>query len=130
MTYMIGYWDAEASEQRERAMTAEETADFQARLAGQEKLLMDDYLAEVRSLRERILIRLGGIATAAIATSDQATIDAYLLARQRLLDITKLPAAVAATTKADLETAIKAEYLDIVASVTASLKTAFDQVDQ
>jgi hypothetical protein len=91
---------------------------------------MSAYIGTVRELRERILNRLAGIATAAMVSEDQATVDAFMLARQRLLDITKIPGAVAATNTAELEAAIKAEYAAILGSVPASIKTAFDKVDQ
>lgn len=44
---------------------------------------------EVRAMREGVLNRLAGIALAAQLTSDQPTVDAYLIARQGLLDLTK-----------------------------------------
>lgn len=120
-----------------RDATPDEAAEIDMRehaaeLAAQNAIRadMDAYLADVRSLRERLLNRISGIATAALALSDQDTIDAFVAARQRLLDITKVPAALAATNRAQLETAIKAEYVAIVQSVPASLIAAFDQVDE
>lgn len=111
-------------------LPAAQAEAMQAAAAAAVQTDMDAYLAEVRDLRERLLNRIAGIATAALATSDQDTVDAFVTARQRLLDITKIPAALAATTRAELETAIKTEYVAIVQSVPASLIAAFDMVDQ
>lgn len=44
---------------------------------------------KVRAMREAVLNRLVGIAMAAQLTGDQATVGAYLIARQGLLDLTK-----------------------------------------
>jgi hypothetical protein len=93
----------------------------------------NDYLNTVRSLREQILNRLAGIGLAAFVAGDQPTVDAVLTARQRLLDITKIPDALAAYAARDLaamELAVKTEYAAIVASVPPSLVNAFDEIDQ
>lgn len=89
---------------------------------------MNAYLAAVRELRERILNRLAGIGAAAIATADQATVDAFLIARQRLLDITQAPAVLVATDAETLKQAIKDEYASIVGSAPPALVTAFDEM--
>jgi hypothetical protein len=94
---------------------------------------MNAYLAEVRALREQILNRLAGIGLAAFVAGDQPTVDAVLTARQRLLDITKIPDALAAYAALDLaalELAVKKEYAAIVASVPPSLINAFDEIDK
>ena len=92
-----------------------------------ERQSMSTYLTEVRELRERILNRLAGIATAALASDDQPTVDAFVLTRQRLLDITTISGAISATNLVELESAIKAEFMEIISSVPDSLKTAFDK---
>lgn len=93
---------------------------------------MGAYLAEVRTLREQLLNRLGGIGFRALATGNQATVDAVVSASQALLDITKAPAVTAAWTAYDLDAlkaAVKAEYATIVGGVPPELVNAFDQVD-
>lgn len=115
----------------DREATLEEVAEMEAHVATAVQADMAAYLTTVRALRERILNRLTGIATAALVAGDQSVADSYALARQRLLDITTIPADVAAATnKEELETAIKQEYAAIVTSVAPSLKSAFDKVDQ
>jgi hypothetical protein len=91
---------------------------------------MNAYLGEVRDLREKILNRLAGIGMAALVADDQDTVGACVTARQRLLDITKIPGAVAATDLPSLEAAVKQEYASIVASVPVELVNAFNQVGQ
>lgn len=88
---------------------------------------------EVRAPREKLLNRLAGIGFAADKRGDQATVDAYLVARDRLLGLTTTPAAQAAKAAFDLaalKSAVKQEYVEIVTSVPASLINAFDMVDQ
>lgn len=91
----------------------------------------DEYLAEVRELREKLLNRIDGIAFRAQIAGDTATVQSYLAATQRLLDITKLPAVLAATNKEEAEVAVKAEYASIVVSVKSlapTLVSAFYEV--
>ena len=92
-----------------------------------------EYLGTVRTMREGILNRLAGIGLAALVDDDQPTVAAVVAARRRLLDITKVPAALAAYVKKDavaLKAAIKAEYAAIVQSVPANLVNAFEKVDE
>lgn len=94
---------------------------------------INTYLGTVRTLREQILNRLAGIGLAALVANDKTTTDAVLAARQRLLDITKIPDAVAAYAALDLaalELAVKTEYAAIVGGVPAVLVNAFDKVDE
>lgn len=119
--YKRKYYLVDWNQTRIDAHVAEVLAKNQSEMAA--------YLVEVRDLREKLLNRISGIATAALCTTDQATVDAYIAARQRLLDITKVPAALAATTRQELEAAIKAEYVSIVTTTAAVLRTAFYQVE-
>lgn len=121
----------------EREATAEEIALIQsiqeqaaAAFLLQESEGMAAYMETVRDLRERILNRLAGIGMGAIVAEDQATLAACAAARLRLLAITTIPAAVAATDLASLQVAIKTEYASIVASVPDSVKNAFNEVGQ
>lgn len=115
-------WDDDRIAAAEAAVRDATSAAEHARMAA--------YLDDVREMRERILNRLAGIATMALATGDQVTVTSFLAARQSLLDITKIPGALAAKSLAELESAIKPEYARIVKSVGPVLKTAFDKVDQ
>lgn len=85
-------------------------------------------LAKVREVREAVLNRLSGIAFAAQLTGDTATVQAYLVARKGLLDITKdLP-----TELQDIELAIYGRYQAIVSNAmrdAPALITAFAGVD-
>lgn len=99
-------------------------------LAERESASMQEYLGTVRELREKILNRLAGIGLVAMASSDGSTLAAIIDARQKLLDITKDPGAVAAATCAALEAAIKAAYTAIVMAAPTSLRNAFDTVDE
>ena len=103
------------------------------RIEAEKEKACADYLATVRSLREQILNRLAGIAAAAIVSGDEATQDAFVQVRQRLLDITTIPAALAAYAVNDpiaLEAAVKKEYAAIVASAPLSITTAFKENDK
>lgn len=103
--------------------------EFSAAKEATNRKEMSDYLTTVRELREKLLNRISGIATAALCTADQVTVDAYVVARQRLLDMTKVPAALAATNQIELEAAIKTEYASIVAATAPSLRAAFYLVE-
>lgn len=82
-------------------------------------------LKVVKAGREIALNRLAGIAFAAREGSDGATVTACLAARQSLLDITKLPAVLAATDDASLTAAIGAGYEAIVGACPSNIVSAF-----
>lgn len=97
-----------------------------------EQAVRDDmaaYLVEVRTYREQILNRMSGIAAAAIINADASLQSDCIAARQRLLDITQLPAVLAATTRAELEVVVKTEYKSII-DAFPSLTSTFRRVDQ
>mgnify|MGYP001328274512 CR=1 FL=1 len=82
----------------------------------------------VRAGREIALNRLAGIAFAEKEAGNPATVIACLSARQSLLDITKLPAVLAATDDASLTAAVSAEYAAIVAASTPVVISAFSDL--
>lgn len=113
-------------------LPADQVAANRAAILEAEREAVDAYLVEVRDMRERLLNRLAGIGAAAIVSGDTDTQKAFVQARQRLLDITKIPDALAAYQACDLfalEAAVKKEYAAIVADVPPSLKNAFYEVD-
>jgi len=85
-------------------------------------------LKVVRAGREIALNRLAGIAFAARENSDPITVAACLAARQSLLDITKLPAVLAATDDASLKAAMVAGYAAIVMAAPANVRSAFADI--
>lgn len=85
----------------------------------------DKLLKVVKTGREIALNRLAGIAFAAKESGDSATVMACLAARQSLLDITKLPAVLAATDDASLTAAIGVGYAAIVGACPANIVNAF-----
>lgn len=87
------------------------------------------FMAEVRATRELILNRLPGMWMAAQAAGDAATSSVIVNARQALLDITKRPEVLGATTMEELRAAVKAAYKSITAGVPESVRSAFNRVD-
>ncbi len=87
------------------------------------------YLGEVRAIRESILNRLAGIGFGAMAANDLPAVSAIATAREALLDITKVPAVLAATDLAALKAAVLAEYRRIVMAAPTAVQKAFDGVD-
>lgn len=85
----------------------------------------DPLLKIAKAGREIALNRLMGIAFAAKEGGDPATVTACLVARQSLLDITKLPAVLAATDDASLTAALGAGYAAITTICPANIKNAF-----
>ena len=85
-------------------------------------------LSITRAGREIALNRLAGIAFAAKEAGDAPTVTACLAARAALLDITTLPAVLAATDDASLTAAVGAAYAGIVAAAPANIKTAFASI--
>lgn len=83
---------------------------------------------EVRAIREVVLNRLSGIAQAAYFSNDNDTVQAYLVARQALLDLTKdLPVEPEA-----VELAFISRYqaiVQVLMQTAPSLITAFAGVD-
>ncbi|PJJ20065.1 hypothetical protein CLU90_3297 [Janthinobacterium sp. 67] len=83
------------------------------------------YLDSVRTKRDQILNRLSGIGFAAVEEADQRTVQAVLVTRQALLDITEVPAVLAATHADALKQAVNAAYQHIVAQAPAALLGVF-----
>jgi len=88
----------------------------------------DRLLKVVKTGREIALNRLAGIAFAADKIGDSATVSACLVARQALLDITKLPAVKAATDDASLTAAIGSAYSAIIAASPPIVISAFADI--
>lgn len=87
------------------------------------------FLAEVRTTREAILNRLAGIGLAALIAADTQTAAAVFESRQALLDITKQPDVVGATTMDDLKAAVLAAYRAITSTAPDTVRSAFNMVD-
>lgn len=104
-------------------ITDEDAAEIHAALVP--KWSPDPLLKVAKAGREIALNRLAGIAFAARETGDSATVAACLAARQSLLDITKLPAVLAATDDASLTAAVGSGYEAIVLACPANIKGAF-----
>ena len=83
------------------------------------------YLDSVRTKRDQILNRLSGIGFAAVEEADQRIVQAVLAARQALLDITDVPAVLAAANADELKQAVNAAYQQIVAQAPAALLGVF-----
>lgn len=83
------------------------------------------YLVSVRAKRDQILNRLSGIGFAAVEEADQRTVQTVLAARQALLDITEVPAVLAASNADALKKAVNAAYQQIVAQAPAALLGVF-----
>lgn len=90
----------------------------------------DPLLNRVRAARCYALNAVAGILTTALATTpvDHALIDACKVARQSLLDMTKTPASMAATSDAELIAAQVAAYSAIVAAAPVALQNAFAEM--
>jgi len=82
----------------------------------------------VRAGREIALNRLAGIAFAAKESADPVTVTACLAARQSLLDITKLPAVLAAQDDASLKAAMVSGYAAIVMAAPDNVRSAFADI--
>lgn len=90
------------------------------------------YLDTVRELRAQVLARLNGYGAALYlqdppAQEDEKANCAMLI--QGLLDITTIPAVLAATNLAELTVAVKTEYARLVGLASTELLKAFRQVD-
>ncbi|PHV13719.1 hypothetical protein CSQ90_27120 [Janthinobacterium sp. BJB303] len=84
------------------------------------------YLDTVRSIREQVLNRLAGIGMAALLAADTKTAQAAAAARQALLDITIVPAVLAATDLEGMVIAMRAAYAAIIAAAPLVIREAFD----
>lgn len=85
----------------------------------------DPLLRIVRAGREIALNRLAGIGFVARENHDNALVLAVMDARQALLDITKVPAVLAATDDASLTAAVGAAYAAIIAAAPVEIRNAF-----
>jgi hypothetical protein len=88
----------------------------------------NELLAQAKAQREIVLNRLMGVAFAANAGGDTATVSGCLTARQSLLDLTKHPSIVGATTEAQLKSAYKALYTAIVAATPAAVRSVYADI--
>lgn len=119
--FISGAWTQEWEVQN---LPADVVASIAAAYLAAEQVSIAEYLDTVRELRERILNRLAGIAAVALISADSTTTAAFIAARQRLLDITKLGGA----TKGEVESRVKAEYMAIVMATAPALRNAFNTV--
>lgn len=110
-----------------RLATDEEVAAIQNPQASYAQLL-ESALAEIRAQRAPILDALAGIAGRADRSGDTATAQAADMAAQALLDITVLPAFLAAQTYDDMKAAIMSRYGEISAAAPSSVQTVFREV--
>lgn len=118
------WFKPEATDEQKAA--AQALIDANLSLLGQpDRWSPDPLMKIVKAGREIALNRLAGIAFAAREANDPATVTACLAARQELLDITKLPAALAATDDASLTMAIGLGYAAIVGACPVNIKNAF-----
>lgn len=85
-------------------------------------------LSAVRAERAPMLDALTGIAGRATRAGDTATAQAADAAAVDLLNITKLPALLAATTYDDMKTAVLTEYRRIAGGAPAAVQSAFVEV--
>jgi hypothetical protein len=88
----------------------------------------NEILAQARAQREIVLNRLMGVAFAANAGGDTATVSGCLTARQALLDLTKHASIVGATSEAQLKSAYKTLYTAIVAATPAAVRTVYADI--
>ncbi len=89
---------------------------------------IDDKLSKVRKVREEILNRLAGIATTALIAGDTDMIQAYVGAKQSLLDITEdLPTTVQGVT----DTIVQRYTALVIQAITTAptIENAFNSVD-
>lgn len=114
---------------------------------GKPQQSLDDFKDELRPLRDKLVVRVVDIGSAAAAlasiyerqglTSEVTEQEAIAMEafhptegiRRRLLDITDDPALNAATTREERETAVLAYYGAIVGSVSAPFRSAFKEMD-
>lgn len=82
-------------------------------------------LQRARDVRTPILNALIGIGLAADRAGETATVDAVLAARQGLLDITKLPALLAAASDDDFDAIALARYRELVTAAPLAVRSAF-----
>ena len=116
--------NVQTGETTEIPLTPEEVAELPPPLPWSRQPL----LKIVRAGREIALNRLAGIAFAAKEAGNPATVSACLSARQALLDITKLPAVMAATDDASLAAAIGSAYSAIIAASPPIVISAFADI--
>lgn len=95
-------------------------------------LQAQSYLDSVRTMRERILIRLNGYGGQLLLAEPPACAEEKALCStiiQGLLDITTIPAVTEATDLEQLQTAIKSEYARLVGMASEDMVKAFRKVD-
>ena len=85
---------------------------------------------KLRALREPMLNTVVGIGTAAVVSGDTALAEESVVVRQKLLDVTKTPALLAAETYEEMEDAGLAAYKAIAAAASTALRSAFRALDE
>lgn len=91
--------------------------------------IFNTYIDSVRTIREVLLNRLAGIGFAASVTNDTDTVKATTQCRLALLNITKMPAVLAATNLVDLKAVINSEYADIIALTPANISKIYQNIN-
>ena len=120
--------DIPFTEEEETQRDAEEVAAAEA-AANAVIVDMQNYMAEVRTIREAILLRIGNIYTYSLRAGDNTMMDAIETARAALLAIPSNPYVLACTNVADLKATVIYLYRQIVNAAPTDLKTAFGEPD-
>lgn len=103
------------------------TDDLPEKIAAMNAAGKERALNEIRAMRTPVLNALIGIGLAAKEAGDSATVSACLLARQKLLDMTKHASVLSATDYIGTATAAAVVYAGIVAACPANVKAAFKE---
>lgn len=119
-------------EQRVIQLTDAEITAASVSKAQEDVLQKEAVLVQARELREKIINRLSGIAARAQRGGRLAEAEACDAATLSLLDVTTLPAVVAATNGAEAKAAVMSAWLDIATTLKATstyAATAFKGLD-
>lgn len=120
--------DVVSGEVREIDLTPEEIAALPIPEIETEPQARERAIIDIRTERKPILDALTGIGFGALIVNDAATIDAVSTARQSALDITVLPAFLAATTYDEMKAAIMAEWRRMAVVAPINVQTAFREI--
>lgn len=105
-------------------------ADKDAKAAAEVTASMAAVTAKFRSDREGFLNRLSGIGFAAQIAVRPDIVQHVLDVRRGLLDLTTQPTVLAATTEAELKTAMLTCYYTLLFGMPDEIKAAFREIDQ